>query len=56
MSAGEWEEAEERIEILPHDAGAAAMKGQHKVIFPPEISSGLIELQTPDRQWLRSRV
>jgi len=53
---GEWEEAEERIEILPQDAGAAAMKGQHKVIFPPEISSGLIELQTPDRQWLRSRV
>lgn len=53
---GEWEEAQEQIEILPNNAGAAAMKGQHKVIFPPEITAGLIELQTPEGKWLRSRV
>lgn len=53
---GEWEEAQEQIEILPNNAGAAAMKGQHKVIFPPEITAGLIEMQTPEGQWLRSRV
>jgi hypothetical protein len=53
---GEWEESKEEIEILPNDAGAIAAKGQHKVIFPVEIKSGLIEMQTPDGKWLRSRV
>lgn len=52
----QWLESEAKIEILPNNAGAAASKGQHKAIFPPEIKSGLIELQTPDGQWLRSRV
>src|SRR6478736_3913978 len=52
----EWEESKEEIEILPNDAGAVANKGQHKAIFPPEIKSGLIELQTPDQKWMRSRV
>ena len=53
---GEWEESKEEIEILPDNAGAIARNGQHKAIFPPEISTGLIELQTPEGQWLRSRV
>ncbi len=53
---GEWEDAREEIEILPDNAGAIARKGQHKAIFPPEIKTGLFELQTPDGQWLRSRV
>lgn len=51
-----WLPSEAKIEILPNNAGAAASKGQHKAIFPPEIKSGIIELQTPDNQWLRSRV
>lgn len=53
---GEWEETQEQIEILPNNAGAVAMKGQHKVIFPLELKSGLIELQMPEGKWLRSRV
>lgn len=53
---GEWEESKEEIEILPNNAGAIARKGQYKSIFPPEIKSGLIELQTTEGQWLRSRV
>ena len=53
---GEWEESEAKIDLLPNNAGAAASKGQHKAIFPPELKSGIIELQTPDGQWLRSRV
>jgi hypothetical protein len=53
---GEWEESKEEIEILPNHAGAVARQGQHKAIFPVEISTGLIELQTPEGQWLRSRV
>lgn len=52
----QWVESEEKIEILPNNAGAAASKGQHKAIFPPEIKSGVIELNTPENQWLRSRV
>lgn len=53
---GEWEESKEEVEILADNAGAVARKGQHKAIFPPEIKSGLIELQTPDQKWMRSRV
>jgi RHS repeat-associated protein len=53
---GDWEESREEIEILPNNAGAMASKGQHKVVFPTEIKSGLIELQKPDGLWLRSRV
>lgn len=53
---GEWEESKEEIELLPDNAGAIARKGQHKAIFPAEIKSGLIELQTPDQKWMRSRV
>jgi hypothetical protein len=53
---GEWEESEEKIEILPGGAGAVAARGRHKAVFPPEIKSGLIEMQTPDGRWLRSRV
>src|SRR6478736_1207846 len=52
----EWEESKEEIEILSNNAGAVANKGPHKVIFPPEIKSGLIELQTPDQKWMPSRV
>ena len=51
-----WLESEEKIEILPDNAGAIAAKGQHKAILPPEIKGGLVELNTPDNQWLRSRV
>lgn len=53
---GEWEESEAKIEILPNNAGAVAAKGQHKAIFPVDIKSGIVELQTPEGQWLRSRV
>lgn len=53
---GEWEESKEEIEILPDNAGAVAGKGQHKVIFPVDLKSGVIELQTPEGQWLRSQV
>jgi hypothetical protein len=53
---GEWEDSREEIEILPSNAGAIASRGQHRAIFPPEIKSGLIELQMPNGQWLRSRV
>lgn len=53
---GEWEESEAKIDLLPNNAGASASKGQHKAIFPPELKAGIIELQTPDGQWLRSRV
>ncbi len=53
---GEWEESKEEIEILPNDAGAIAAKGPRKVIFPVEIKAGIIEMQTPDGKWLRSRV
>jgi len=52
----QWLESDAKIELLPNNAGATAAKGQHKVIFPPEIKAGLIELQTPDQQWMRSRV
>jgi hypothetical protein len=51
----QWLESQEKIEILPNNAGAVAAKGQHKAIFPPEIKAGIIELQTPEGQWLRSR-
>jgi hypothetical protein len=53
---GEWEESREEIEILPNGAGAAARHGQHKVVFPPDIYDGQIEMQTSDGLWLRSRV
>lgn len=56
LQAEKWLESEAKIEILPNNAGAAASNGQHKVLFPPEIESGIIELQMPDNQWLRSRV
>lgn len=56
LEGGEWRESKEEIEILPHGAGAAAAKGQHKVIFPPDIYDGVIEMQLPDGLWLRSRV
>ena len=52
----QWLESEAKVELLPNNAGATAAKGQHKVLFPPEIKVGLIELQTPDLQWMRSRV
>ena len=52
----QWLASEAKIELLPNNAGAAAAKGPHKVFFPPEIKAGIIELQTPDSQWLRSRV
>lgn len=53
---GNWRESEAKIEILPNGAGAVAMRGQHKVIFPANLNGGLIELSTPDSKWLRSRV
>lgn len=53
---GEWLESKEEIQILPGNAGAAAIQGQHKVIFPVNLSGGKIELNTPDEKWLRSRV
>jgi len=53
---GEWEESKEEIEILPNDKGAIAAKGQHKVIFPPDVYDGQIEMQQPDGKWLVSRV
>jgi hypothetical protein len=52
----QWRESEAKIEILPNNAGAVAAKGQHKVIFPVELKTGIVELQTPDGQWLRSRI
>jgi hypothetical protein len=54
--AGQWLESDEKIEVLPLGAGAAASKGQHKVIFPADLYDGQIELQLPDQSWLRSRV
>lgn len=53
---GEWEESREEIELLPNRTGAVARKGRHKVIFPPELKEGLIELQSAEGTWLRSRV
>lgn len=53
---GQWLESREEIEILPNAAGAAASKGQHKVIFPANILGNPIELQLPDKKWLRSQV
>lgn len=53
---GEWEESQAKIEILPNNAGAAAAKGQHKVLFPPDVYDGQIELNLPNGNWLRSRV
>ena len=53
---GEWEESSETIEILPNNKGAAASKGQHKVIFPPDVYDGQIEMNLPDGRWLVSRV
>ena len=52
----QWVESKAEIEILPNGAGAAASQGQHKVIFPPDIYDGQIELNTPDGKCLRSRV
>ncbi len=52
----EWTESREEIEILPKDAGAVARQGQHKVIFPPDIYDGAIQMYLPDGQCLRSRV
>ncbi len=53
---GQWAESREEIEILPKDAGAVARQGQHKVIFPPDIYDGAIQMYLPDGQCLRSRV
>jgi hypothetical protein len=53
---GEWLESAEEIEILPNGAGAAASQGSHKVLFPPDINEGQIELNLADGKWLRSRV
>jgi RHS repeat-associated protein len=52
----QWLESEAKIEILPDNTGAVANKGQHKVIFPPDVYDGQIELNLPDSSWLRSRV
>jgi len=53
---GQWEEAQEKIEILPNSAGAVANKGQHKVIWPAD-ASGIIEMSLPgEKGWLRSQV
>lgn len=53
---GQWKESRAEIGILPDGAGAAAQLGRHKVVFPPDVRDGLIELNTPDGKWLRSRV
>lgn len=54
FEAGEWKESREEIELLPGE-GAVAAKGPHKVIFPPDIYDGLIEVFTPDGKHLKSR-
>ena len=54
--AGQWVGSRAEIELLPKGAGAAARHGRHKVIFPADLYAGQIELQTPDRKWLRSQV
>jgi hypothetical protein len=53
---GQWLESKAEIDILPNGAGATATNGPHKVIFPPDIYGGQIELNTPDGKWLRSQV
>lgn len=52
----QWLTSEAKIEVLPNNSGAVAARGQHRVIFPLEIKSGLIELAMPNNQWLRSRI
>lgn len=54
---GVWKETKEEIEILPNGAGAVARQGGHKVIFAPNLNTlGVIDLETPDGQRLRSHV
>ncbi len=53
---GGWEESKEEIEVLTDDSGAAALHGQHKVTFPPDIYEGRIKMSLPDGKWLVSRV
>src|ERR1041384_7256656 len=50
-----WIESQEQIEVFP--GGAAALKGQHKVIFSPNCNStGAIDLLTSDGSRLQSHV
>ncbi|MGN6642665.1 MAG: hypothetical protein ACTHKU_06660, partial [Verrucomicrobiota bacterium] len=53
---GEWLESVEELELLPNGAGAAATKGQQKVIFPPDIYDGQVEIEDASGQWFRFRV
>jgi hypothetical protein len=53
-SYGQLVESKEEIDVLPH-GGAAATQGRHKVYFPGDISSGVIEVVTPDGLHLKSR-
>jgi hypothetical protein len=51
---GQWVPSSEQIDILP-DGTAAATNGQHQVYFPGNIYQGVIELVTPDGEYLNSR-
>ena len=46
-ATGQWEASSEEIQSIP--GGAAALNGQHKVIFATDLATpGAIQLQTPD--------
>jgi hypothetical protein len=53
---GQWVESKAEIELLPDGKGATAQQGRHKVIFPPNLLNGRIELSMADGNWLRSQV
>jgi hypothetical protein len=51
--ANDWKESKEVIQ--PYSGGAVAAEGQHKVYFPFDIASGVIEMVTPEGKHLKSR-
>jgi hypothetical protein len=53
-SSGQLVPSKEEIDVLPN-GGAAAVQGRHKVYFPGDLSSGVIEVVTPDGPHLKSR-
>ena len=53
-ASGQLVESKEQITLLP-TGGAAATQGRHKVYFPGNIYSGVLEVVTPDGRHLKSR-
>jgi hypothetical protein len=57
QNTGQWTPSREQIDLLPAGGAfaAAATHGQHSARFPLDISTGVIQLSTPEGKQLTSR-